>query len=96
MRRMDLNMIKKLMKKRCVEERLSCRNKVKLRAIMIRLSESLRLSGKEYRASLGKLMVKEPALIYAVVHGLRLKKEVYFKFLSEKFQSLEGSGPIEL
>ncbi|MCM2348411.1 MAG: hypothetical protein NDI69_00230 [Bacteriovoracaceae bacterium] len=96
MRRMDLNMIKKLMKKRCIEERLSCRNEVKLRAIMIRLSESLHMPWKEFRANVGKLMVKEPALIYAVVHGLGLKKEVYFKFLSEKFQSLEGTGPIEL
>jgi hypothetical protein len=37
---------------------------------------------------------KAPALIYSLVKVMKYKKEVYFKFLSESFQSLEGSSPI--
>jgi hypothetical protein len=48
------------------------------------------------RVPLANLLMEEPALIYAYVKSLNLKKRVYFKFLNQKFQSLEGTALIGL
>lgn len=38
----------------------------------------------------------EPVLIYAAVKTMEVRKEVYFKFLSDRFQSIEGTSIISL
>lgn len=92
----DLEEVQLTMKERCEKEELPCRKKKKLRKIISELRKSLAMPWKELRGNLGRLMSKEPALVYSVVRTLNLEKEVYFKFLSEKFQSMEGSEAIEI
>lgn len=81
---------------KCELENLSCKKASKLRKILNQLSDLKNKPWKEMRGELGLLLIKEPAIIYAVVKTMKYKKEVYFKFLSEKFQSLEGSSAIEI
>ena len=92
----DMEELQLTLKERCVKEELPCRKNKKLKKIISELRKSLSMPWKELRASLGRLMSKEPALVYSVVRILDLEKEVYFKFLSEKFQSMEGSEAIEI
>jgi hypothetical protein len=44
---------------------------------------------------LGFLLIDEPTLIHSLVKTMGLNKKLSFKFLSENFQSLEGSATIE-
>lgn len=94
----DINMeeVTQHLRTRCQEQKLSCRKESKLRKIVTKLKNFLKQPWKEMRGELGKLLLKEPAIIHAVVKTKKYEKEVYFKFLSEKYQSLEGSSPIEL
>lgn len=80
----------------CVESRLSCRHEKRFNRNMRKLKALLKKSWEEMRSDFGKLMIKEPALLSSIVKTMQLKKTVYFKFLSEKYQSLEGSSAIEL
>ena len=63
---------------------------------MAKLNELIKQPWDKMRGEMGLLFVKEPAVIHSLIKTLQLKKEVYFKFLSEKFQSLEGSSSVEL
>lgn len=81
---------------KCELENLPCKKESKIRKILNKLADLKNKPWKEMRGELGLLLIKEPAIIYAVVKTLKYKKEVYFKFLSEKFQSLEGSSAIEI
>lgn len=94
LRREDLSVLRKILKERCQKLNLSCRKEYKLLNVMSGVQEALLLPWQELRVKLGKLMIKEPALVYAIVKKLNLRKEVYFKFLSERYQSLEGSEVI--
>jgi hypothetical protein len=84
------------LKDKCEAEKLPCRNESRLRSIISKLIKLRLKPWKEMRGDLGLLLIKEPAIIHAVVKTKKYKKEVYFKFLSEKYQSLEGSSIIEL
>lgn len=81
---------------KCIRENLSCRKTGNLKNIMAKLKALKDMNWKDMRRKLGLLLIKEPAVIYAVVKTMKYEKEVYFKFLSEKYQSLEGSSPIEI
>jgi len=81
---------------KCEFERLSCRKDKKLNKLMNKFKELLVKEWQEMRSEMGLLLIKNPALIHAVVKTLKYKKEVYFKFLSERYQSLEGSSAIEI
>ena len=50
----------------------------------------------DVRDNLGFLLMEEPALINSYVKTIKSKKNIYFKFLNKKFQSLEGLAPIEV
>ncbi len=91
----DFNLISTYFKERCETEKLSCRKDNKFLKITRNFKEMVSRPWKEMRGEMGLLMIKEPALIHAVVKAMKYKKEVYFKFLSEKYQSMEGSSPIE-
>jgi hypothetical protein len=84
------------LKNRCELEKLSCRKEKNLTRVMSKLKQLIKEPWYKMRGEMGLLFVKEPALIHSLIKTLQLKKEVYFKFLSEKFQSLEGSSSVEL
>lgn len=81
---------------KCEQEKLSCRKEKNLKKIMGKLLELLKQPWEKMRGEIGLLFVKEPAVIHSLIQTMKLKKEVYFKFLSEKYQSLEGSSPVEV
>lgn len=92
----DMEDVQFHLRDKCIREKLSCRKQKNLTKIMNKLREFKKMTWKEMRGKLGLLLIKEPAVIYAVVKTMKYEKEVYFKFLSEKYQSLEGSSPIEI
>lgn len=92
---MDMETVKVHLKNKCESEELSCRKESKLRNIITRLNQFRQKPWKEIRGDLGLLLIKEPAIIYAIVRTMKYKKEAYYKFLSERYQSLEGSALIE-
>lgn len=80
---------------RCMEFLLSCKDQKRVDVIKDRLEVIFELDGKPFRKEFGHLLLEEPALVYAFVKILDLDKEAYFKFLNEKFQSIEGLADIE-
>jgi hypothetical protein len=83
-------------KSRCVALRLDCAKEKRFNKIANTLRGWLGKKWYEVRDSLGFLMMEEPALIYSYVKSMKLKKSIYFKFLNQKYQSLEGRAPIEI
>lgn len=81
---------------KCDDERLSCRKEKNLKRLVTKFKNLLSMEWTQMRSEMGLLLIKNPALIHAVVKTLKYKKEVYFKFLSERYQSLEGSSAIEI
>lgn len=75
---------------RCTELALKCRSPKANRSIMKRYLSSMKEEWETRKKSLGLLLVKEPALLHALMKESRLSKEAYFKFLSDRYQSLEG------
>ena len=92
----DMNELVSHLHKRCSQERLSCWKPKVIRGMMAELKKYLAQPWTDLRSNLGRLLIKEPALVYSIVKTLKLEKEVYFKFLSEKFQSMEGSEVIAI
>jgi hypothetical protein len=83
-------------KSRCESMNLKCAKK----RIFFKIAKKLRLYREmkwdDVRDKLGFLMMDEPALIHSYIKTIKSKKRVYFKFLNEKYQSLEGTAPIEI
>lgn len=86
--------IRESYKERCVSFNLSCSQTKVSNKIFTKLSTLMKQPWLEMRKGLGQLFMHEPALIYAFNKSLDLKKKVYFKFLSGKFQSIEGTSPL--
>lgn len=82
-------------KQRCEELSLSCARKNKFKKIKKKLTAFLTQKWEVYRDNLGFIMVDEPALVNAYLKTINAKKKIYFKFLNQKYQSLEGTAPIE-
>lgn len=95
-RKIDFDEMTYHLQTKCEFERLSCRKEKNLKKLMNKFKELLVKEWHEMRSDMGLLLIKNPALIHAVVKTLKYKKEVYFKFLSERYQSLEGSSAIEI
>jgi hypothetical protein len=95
-KKVDFNLVFGSLKDRCTKEKLSCRKESKSVKIIQNLIGMLKKPWNEMRGELGSLLIKEPALIHALFKAMGQKKEVYFKFLSGRFQSLEGSSTIEI
>jgi hypothetical protein len=92
----DFEQITIYLRKKCEQENLSCRHERIIGKVMDELKELSKKSWEEMSAGLGLLLMKRPALIYAMAKSMKLKKQVYFKFLSENYQSLVGTAPIEI
>lgn len=96
LRDIDLKTVITHLQKRCHEFHLSCRSEKKIERISRKIKELLKKPWEKTSGKLGVFLLKEPAVIYAVIKTMNYKKEVFFKFLSEKSQSLEGSSPVEI
>lgn len=83
-------------KNRCEVMRLECAGKRKFNKVAKSLRGWMNKSWEKVRDNLGFLMIDEPALIYSYIKAIKSNKKVYFKFLNQKYQSLEGSAPIEI
>lgn len=83
-------------KQRCEEMDLSCGKRKNFNKISNTLRNYVDKKWEDIRDKLGFLMIDEPALIHSYVKTIKSKKKVYFKFLNEKFQSMEGAAPIEI
>lgn len=81
---------------RCQELRLSCARAQVSQKLIRDFSNSLTLEWKELIHNLGNTLAKEPALVHSMLKTLGMQKEVYFKFLNNRFQSLEGMAPVIL
>ncbi len=82
--------IRATLKIRCKELKIKCAEEKNLRSIMKKYSQSMKTEWEMRKKSLGILLVKEPALLHSLLKETRITKEAYFKFLSDRFQSLEG------
>ncbi len=91
----NFELVATYLKERCEKEKLSCRKDNNVKKLTTKLKDLVSKPWLEMRGEFGQLMIKEPALIHAVIKAMNYKKEVYFKFLSESYQSMEGSSPIE-
>lgn len=75
---------------RCSELKLDCAKTGNAKSIMKRFSDSMKEEWDLRKKKLGVLLVKEPALLHALLKESQMMKEAYFKFLSDRYQSLEG------
>ena len=92
----DLEQFEAIVTERCVTKNLPCKKMKKRSAMLQEFTALMKSSWIEMNGKLASLLVKEPVLIHGMMKILKNKKEVYFKFLSEKYQSLEGSSTIEI
>jgi hypothetical protein len=96
LRALDFNLLSQDLQDHCQDLELSCAKEKNLSKIISSLKKLSALRFEDSRKDLGNLLMKEPALIHALIKTLNLKKEVYFKFLSGSFQSLEGVGTVPI
>jgi hypothetical protein len=92
----ELQQLEGHLRLRCEKEELKCRKEKNLTRIMNKLMMFKKMKWADFSGPLGLLLLKEPAVIHALVKTKSYKKEVYFKFLSDSYQSLEGASPIEI
>lgn len=83
-------------KARCELMQQSCASAKAQKKIGKTLRGFLGQKWEDVRDKLGFIMLEEPALIHSYIKAIKAKKSVYFKFLNEKYQSLEGAAVIEI
>lgn len=81
---------------RCQDMNLKCAKRSRLKKITKKLKSFMTMKWESFRDKLGFLMIEEPALIHSYLKAIKSKKQVYFKFLNQKYQSLEGAALIEI
>jgi len=59
------------------------------------VQKALKRPWRQAKLGLGKTLLLEPQLIRSLVETMKSKKEVHFKFLSAKYQSLWGITPMD-
>ncbi len=84
------------LKVRCEELQMKCAKPSQNRVIMKRFAQAMRAQWDMRKKYLGILLVKQPALLHVLLKETRLNKEAYFKFLSDRYQSLEGMTVLSL
>lgn len=80
---------------RCEEFNLKCNKTRRLHKIKNKIADLINHKWEEYRDKLGFILAQEPALIHAFIKVLNTPKKLYFKFLNQKYQSLEGAASID-
>ncbi len=86
----------KNLRSRCAEMELPCQSEKQLKKLLQKLSHLMERPWEEVKDDWGLFFMGEPVLIYAAVKTMEVRKEVYFKFLSDRFQSIEGTSIIGL
>lgn len=81
-------------KLRCEEMKLDCASPKKYSKLVTQLESFRNQPWVDVRDKLGFMMLENPALIYAYIKSIKSKKSIYFKFLNQKYQSMEGSALI--
>lgn len=94
MQTIDSDTLRAELRYKCEVERLSCKKEKRLNKILKKYSSLATKTWKESRDQLGLLFTEEPALLSTAIKLTGLKKKLYFKFLSEKFQSVEGMAQV--
>jgi hypothetical protein len=89
-----LESVLKNFKERCELLEQSCAGVKTQKKIGKTLRGFLGKKWEDVRDKLGFIMLDEPALIHSYIKAIKAKKSVYFKFLNEKYQSLEGAAAI--
>ncbi len=87
---LDILSLSQHLKARCDELKLSCASESNARKIMKKFADSMKKEWDLRKKHLGILLVKEPALLYALLKESHTSKDAYFKFMSDRYQSLEG------
>lgn len=83
-------------KVRCEQMKLQCSEEKRFNKVAKTLKGWMSKSWQDVRDKLGFLMIDEPALIHSYIKAIKSNKKVYFRFLNQKYQSLEGAAPIEI
>ncbi len=87
---LEASSVESSLRARCHELKLGCSQESKLRKIVNKFTFIMKNEWDMKKKGLGILLVKEPALLHALLKESALTKEAYFKFLSDRYQSLEG------
>ncbi len=82
--------VSSVLKTRCTELALECAEEGKAKKILAKYKVAIKKDWEEKKRVLGLLLVQEPVLLYSLLKESGLTKDAYFKFLSDRFQSLEG------
>lgn len=83
-------------KERCENLELSCAGEKRYKKIAKTLRGFLPRKWEDLRDKLGFIMIDEPALVHSYIKSINAKKIMFFKFLNQKYQSLEGTAVIEI
>lgn len=94
-KRVDMTVLKNKLLEHCEYLKLSCRKKNHLNQMMKKMDFIRKNNWDKMRSEVAKLFLKEPAIIHSIVGLLNLEKDGYFRLFSDKYQSFEGTSPIE-
>jgi hypothetical protein len=86
----------KNLRSRCVEMELPCQSEKHLKKLLQKLIRLTERPWEEVKNDWGLFFLGNPVLIYAAVKTMKVRKEVFFRFLSDRFQSVEGSSMMGL
>lgn len=90
----DLKKLEDSYASRCEKLRLNCRKASRRGKVLRSYAKLMKLEMNLLRKEMGKLFMKNPALIHAVFKTLRKSKEAYYLFLSDRFRSQEGRAEV--
>lgn len=90
----DLRTLEGNYRHRCQELRLNCRKDNRRGKILREYVKVMKLELQDLRKGLGKLLMKNPSLLHSVLKTLRMPKEAYYLFLSDRFRSQEGKAEV--
>lgn len=76
-------------------QRSDC-SKARSHALVNRVRNLLKLPWNLAKRDMGVHLSKQPSLIYALIKSMNWDKKAYVKFLSQKYQSLEGTALVVL
>jgi hypothetical protein len=79
-----------LIQNRCEELQMKCRKSKSFNKLSSQIKKVMSMPWEDKKHAIGALITKEPVIVFGIVKTLNLKKEVFFKFLSERFQSIQG------
>jgi hypothetical protein len=86
----EMSLVASRLRIRCEELKDSCAKVNKRAEILRKYVKASKGTWDKRSKELGILFVKYPALLHSLLKETRTVKDAYFKFLSDRYQSLEG------